>query len=187
MSKPETPPREEIAINLRDPYLAAFLAWLIPGAGHLYQRRFGKGGLFMICILSTFFYGLFLGGGKVVYASMRENDQRLAYFCQIGVGLPALPALVQAYRAKNNLSPLPLLDPPIMVPPKMAGNQDELAEWNRDPNLKFDLGTLFTMVAGLLNVLAIFDAFGGPVYLVEAEPAAATTPPKPAPKTPPPS
>src|SRR5690242_14086203 len=50
-------------IDLRDPWLAAFLAWLVPGLGHMYQRRWGKGGLFMTCILATFFYGLWLGGG----------------------------------------------------------------------------------------------------------------------------
>jgi hypothetical protein len=28
----------------------------------------------------------------------------------------------------------------------------------------FELGTLYTMIAGLLNVLAIFDAYGGPAF-----------------------
>ena len=32
----------------------------------------------------------------------------------------------------------------------------------------FDLGTAYTMIAGLLNVLAVYDAWGGPVF---AEPA----------------
>ena len=85
------PTNRSLVIDLRDPVLAAFLAWLIPGAGHFYQRRWGKGGLFMICILGTFFMGLWMGQGKVVYASWRHNDQRYAYFCQLGVGVPALP------------------------------------------------------------------------------------------------
>ena len=133
----------------------------------MYQRRYGKGGLFMVCILATFLYGLFLGGGKVVYASMRAGDERYAYVCQVGIGLPALPALVQAYRANHGDDPLKLVGLRIMVPPRMNGGQDELAEWNSDPNIKFDLGTLFTMVAGLLNILAVFDAWGGPVYLTD--------------------
>jgi hypothetical protein len=29
------------------------------------------------------------------------------------------------------------------------------------------LGTVFTMIAGLLNVLAIYDAWGGPAYAIE--------------------
>lgn len=56
-----SPPRDaeaELEIDLRDPSLSALLAWLWPGAGHLYQRRTGKGLLFMICILATYFFGL---------------------------------------------------------------------------------------------------------------------------------
>src|SRR4029077_1319650 len=86
---------EPIEIDLRDPWLAAFLAWLVPGLGHMYQRRWGKGGLFMTCILATFFYGLWLGAGRVVYASFREsypqntvalqNGQQLTYGTRTGL------------------------------------------------------------------------------------------------------
>ncbi len=38
-------------VDLRNRYLAALLAWLIPGAGHLYQGRRTKGQLFFVCIL----------------------------------------------------------------------------------------------------------------------------------------
>ena len=33
----------------------------------------------------------------------------------------------------------------------------------------FELGTAFTMIAGLLNILAIYDAWGGPVFLETAK------------------
>ena len=39
----------------------------------------------------------------------------------------------------------------------------ELDEWHREYHGFFELGTVFTMIAGLLNILAIFDAAGGPV------------------------
>ena len=61
-----------IEIDLKDPRLAAFLAWLVPGLGHIYQGRTGKGILFSVCILGTFFYGMYVGGGRVVYASTAE-------------------------------------------------------------------------------------------------------------------
>ena len=57
-------------IDLRNRPLAALLAWLIPGAGHLYQGRYTKGVLFMVCILSAWVLGFALGGGHVVYATM---------------------------------------------------------------------------------------------------------------------
>ena len=65
-----------IEVDLRNPALAAFWAWIWPGAGHMYQRRYAKGVLFMVCILSIYFFGLSLGGGHVVYASWTKNDKR---------------------------------------------------------------------------------------------------------------
>mgnify|MGYP001765665878 CR=1 FL=1 len=38
-------PVDKIEIDLRQPTVAAILAWLIPGAGHLYQRRYFKAAL----------------------------------------------------------------------------------------------------------------------------------------------
>ena len=69
-------------IDLRNRPLAALLAWLIPGAGHLYQGRYTKGVLFMVCILSAWVLGFALGGGHVVYASWAPGDKRWHYFLQ---------------------------------------------------------------------------------------------------------
>lgn len=149
-----------IEIDLRQPGLAAFWAWLWPGAGHIYQRRYAKGVLFMVCILSTYFFGLALGSGHVVYAAWNQNPRRWQYICQVGVGLPALPALVQAQRMKQGQE-LPFGG--LMAPPREEIN--ELSKWNLDSGLYFELGTLYTMIAGLLNVLAIYDAFAGPVLV----------------------
>jgi hypothetical protein len=160
---------DETAVELKDPAIAAFLAWLIPGAGHLYQGRTGKGLLFMVCILGIFFYGLVLGQGKVVYASWRPTDRRLPYVCQVATGLPALPALVEAFRAKQHKEPLL---GGIMVPPKLREDNnglDELAEWHRHLNRYFELGTVYTMIAGLLNILVIYDAWGGPMQYAPVE------------------
>ena len=33
----------------------------------------------------------------------------------------------------------------------------------------FELGTAYTMIAGLLNLLAVYDAWGGPVFPVETK------------------
>ena len=173
-----TETEDGLVVELRQPGLAAFWAWLWPGAGHLYQRRYAKGILFMVCILSTYFFGLAMGGGHVVYASWRPGDKRWQYFCQLPVGLPALPAIVQAQRVKEG-------KPPrwggIMAPPHAGptdGEVDELAKWNKDYSLMFDLGTVYTMIAGLLNILAIYDAFYGP-----AVPAADKKSQRPPPET----
>ena len=153
-------PQGEEVIDLKDPAIAAFLGWLIPGLGHLYQGRTLKGLLFMVCILSTYFFGLAISEGKAVYAWWSHDDWRLPYLCQLGVGLPATPALVQSYLVRSGKQPLL---GGIMAPPT---DNRELDSWYKDLNRYLELGIVYTMIAGLLNVLAIYDAFAGPVQLV---------------------
>ncbi|MEO2009740.1 MAG: DUF6677 family protein [Pirellulaceae bacterium] len=148
---------EIIQVELCNPNLAALWAWLIPGAGHIYQKRYAKGLLFMTCILSTYFFGLAIGEGKVVYASWKKNDRRWQYVCQVGVGLPALPALVQTKKE------LPFMNGWMEPPGEVVLEQmDTLASWHDRLNFYFELGTLYTMVAGILNILVVFDAYAGP-------------------------
>jgi hypothetical protein len=157
---PADPPLE---IDLRDPSIAALLAWLWPGAGHLYQRRYAKAALFMVCILGTYFFGLALGEGKVVYAAWNRSEKRWQFIPQVAVGLPAAPALVQALVSRGRSEPL---WGGFMAGPRGRDDQEraaQLSQWHNDLNIRFELGTLYTMVAGLLNVLAIWDAYGGPV------------------------
>jgi hypothetical protein len=92
-------------VNLKDPGFSALLAFLLPGLGHFYQRRVFKGVLYAVCILGTFFTGLRIGHGQVVYFQWKPADNRTyAYLCQFWVGLPALPALAQAkLRSRESL------------------------------------------------------------------------------------
>lgn len=192
---------DKLRVELRDPRWAALLGWLWPGAGHFYQRRFAKGFLFMICVLSTFFFGLCMGRGRVVYASSRPNDFRWHYLCQVGVGLPAFPALLQSAVTSNGGDPwfelcrrypkgyesptkqllefavIPTDDKTFtgkalkdgfMAPPAgqvVLDKNDVLGMWHVELGHWFELGTLYTMVAGLLNFIAVYDAFAGPVII----------------------
>lgn len=187
ISTPAANGESTVEIELKDPRLAAFLAWLIPGAGHIYQGRTGKGILFFVCIVGTFMYGMYIGGGKVVYASTadvfsRQFLDRWQYICQVGVGLPALPALVQRERVREHKEPFgDIMRPPYdFAPPdkpnllrstdlsdssRVVVSPDELSKWNYELGEYFDIGTVFTVIAGLLNVLVIFDAYGGPLVI----------------------
>ncbi|MEX2187673.1 MAG: DUF6677 family protein [Pirellulales bacterium] len=171
----------DFSIDLRDRSLAALFAWLLPGAGHAYQRRWGKSILFFTCVMGTFLFGMYLGSGKVVYAAWGKtsDERRLPYLLQVGVGLPAMPALVQANFASRPFGSF-------MAPPKFPGPneprfvardlpngdveyyKDELAYWSLVID-DFELGTVYTMIAGLLNVLAIYDAWAGPVMTLPDE------------------
>ncbi len=166
---------EMIEIDLRNPWVAGLLAWALPGLGHIYQGRTGKGILFFVCILGTFFYGLYVGGGKVVYAATDwEQQYRWQYLCQLGVGLPSAPMLIQRERVEDGKEPLfnGFMAPPSRDPQPSTDDSDnpatqpnELAKWIIDNHPFFELGTVYTVVAGLLNVLVICDAAGGPLII----------------------
>jgi hypothetical protein len=185
VAKPVEQHQPEESVQLKDRQLAAFLAWLVPGLGHLYQGRTAKAVLFFVCIMGTFIYGVYLGSsnepinpkdpdspplgwGRVVYFSWEENNKRLWYLGQIGVGLPAMPALIQAWRMGKNM---PVWWHGFMAPPRSssppANDANAAQPTSHDLGLKlsryFELGTVYTTIAGLLNVLAIYDAWGGPV------------------------
>ncbi|MCC6123711.1 MAG: hypothetical protein IT426_02010 [Pirellulales bacterium] len=176
-------------VKLKDPALAAFLAWLVPGLGHWYQGRRAKAVLFFVCIMGIFTYGCYLGSSsekiqgadikigyaRAVYFAWNDEDWRMHFFCQIGVGLPTLPAIVQALRVNGGKEPMgSFMAPPRMQnPPANFPNAGE----NQQPTLHqlhfnleyFEMATTYTEIAGLLNVLAIYDAFAGPVFLLSAK------------------
>lgn len=195
----------ELVVELHDNRLAAVLAWLWPGAGHFYQRRFAKGFLFSVCILGTFFVGLRIGCGRVVYASFDRDDFRWQYLCQAATGLPALPAVIQAMKTGKGGAPYWVLCeryPPnarngqgqliqysriadadrgrsaetlkdgFMAPPagpRLPEENDVLGMWHVECGNWFEIGTFYTVMAGLLNLLAIYDAYAGPVILARVQ------------------
>ncbi len=170
------PPQRPV---LKNPGLAAFLAWLVPGLGHWYQGRIAKGVLFFVCLMSTYAYGCYLGGSRqtgwarVVYMAWNEDDKRLFFLCQLGMGLPTMPAVIQASRVRNGKEPLwgGFMAPPRIGPPRADGPTNlSLDELHRRLHMYFELGTLYTAIAGLLNVLAIYDAWAGPVMSEEEKP-----------------
>jgi hypothetical protein len=183
----ENPPE----IKLKDPALAAFLAWLVPGLGHWYQGRRAKAILFFVCIMGVFGWGVYVGGdsitipnsnikigyGRAVYFAWNREEWRLPFFCQIGVGLPTLPAVIQALRvSEGNASWGGFMAPPRMEP--STQNEARAALESDQPTLNqlhfylhyyFELATTYTMIGGLLNILAIYDAYAGPVFVVPAK------------------
>ncbi|GAC1465862.1 MAG: hypothetical protein NVSMB9_05860 [Isosphaeraceae bacterium] len=153
-------------IPLKNRNKAAFLAWLFPGLGHLYQGRVGKGVLYAGCILSLFVLGFLMGEGKIVYwrwVNPFHNPEKFCiyYLGQFFVGLPALPALIQGTLKWWGSEPILW---------KFMAEPDSNLLNGLHPRLgKFvEMGSIYTAVAGLLNILAIYDAYEGPA-LSEAE------------------
>jgi hypothetical protein len=149
-------------IALKNPKTAALLGWLVPGLGHFYQGRTGKGILYAVCILGLYGVGLALGEGHNVYWKwinpLHDAEEfRFSYICQFFVGLPSLPALIQACLRRYGYGPILwglMAEPSPNVVFGLHARLGKLVE----------VGSVYTMVAGLLNVLAIYDAYEGPAY-----------------------
>ncbi len=107
-------------------FLAA--AWLLPGGGHFWLRRWGRGALLLGSIGGMFFGGLALGGR---FFHFRPSDlvETLGFLADFCSGLFFLGAKLGGYDAMVSASPM------------------------------VDYGTKFLLVAGLLNVLCILDAY----------------------------
>ncbi len=161
-------------VDLRNRPLAALLAWLVPGAGHFYQRRHAKGAIYFVSIVLTWVIGFSLGGYHVVYASWQNGDKRWHYALQAGMGAAALPALVQSSHMNDFTSPRTGqtrddYDPlwrGFMAPPHRPVADDvtdEVSAWYARYGAGYEMGTWFTMIAGLLNILVIYDAYSGPL------------------------
>lgn len=107
---------DEPEVNLKDPWLAAFLAFLVPGLGHLYQRRLFKAAVYSFCILGLYAWGMSLSYGKIIQAPTDRpgtpRSKTFSFAAQAGVGLPALYAVYQAKRFNNGAAqPIETLPP----------------------------------------------------------------------------
>lgn len=109
------------------PVLCA-VAWLIPGAGHLWLRRTQKGIVFLVVLTSMFLIGLALGG-RIFPFQLSQPLVALAACADLGIGLP--------YFVAWSLG-------------KGLGSVVEAT---------YEHGNTFLIVAGLLNMLVVIDAY----------------------------
>ena len=125
----------------KNPALALLLGILIPGLGHAYVGRKGKGLFFLAILVGTFFFGWALGGFRNVYFEPRLaiGEFRWAVLAQVPIGIPAAGAFL--------LSP---------APDFKKGSTDTSTIISLWPG--YGVGTLYTCVAGLLNAVVALDA-----------------------------
>lgn len=124
----------ETVIRTRIPLILA-AAWAIPGAGHMWLGRWQKGLVFFAALMSMFLFGLWLEGQLFPFDvtlspfSIPQPLVTLMAFADIGMGLPYIVA-------------------------RSAG-----AGAGRVVAITYEYGNTFMIVAGLLNMLIVLDAF----------------------------
>lgn len=146
------------------PLLALVLAWFIPGAGHFYLRRYARGFILFLTITATFWSGVAMGG---VLTSDYYNE-RWWFVAEMFAGAYGL---VSWQRQKGVYHEL-MFDEQgnqLMAPP-MPGPDGHvsLAQMQMDKKLTArglalvpptdTVARTYAGVAGLLNLLCMFDA-----------------------------
>jgi hypothetical protein len=184
MTNPQQP-NEPAPPPVRLDYVAALLSYLVPGLGQLTQGRYGKGILFLVCLYLLFFYGFFLGHRKNVYIPRNNPNEagvvgqlagdiytRFQFVGQAPIGMVAWPAIYQYFVYDDNAKQLPMNG--FMRAPDVK----EINDLQRNGDKTWDLGWVYTVIAGVLNVLVIYDALAGPAFRKGMTPAT-TTPSEP--------
>lgn len=93
--QPEQAPEAEGPVERANPVVCAVLAWLVPGAGHLYLRRWGRGVLFLGVVLVSVGVGVALGGKLWHFVP----GQPLSYLGTLGCAALGVPYLVLRFVA----------------------------------------------------------------------------------------
>jgi hypothetical protein len=107
---------------------ACLLAWVLPGAGHLYLGRRGKGLLFFGAIGALFVLGVAMKSRLQLYLGLEDPLALLFSIAQMAIGAPYFLARVLGFEAGQVTA------------------------------VTYEYGNTFTAVAGLLNILVILDA-----------------------------
>ncbi|HTW57730.1 MAG TPA: DUF6677 family protein [Terriglobales bacterium] len=108
--------------------LAPAIGWLIPGAGHMIQKRWIRGGLLFVSIVTLFLLGLAMQG-RIYHANGGDILDMLGFVGDVGSGALYIVTLAM--------------------------------DWGQGA-IQFataDYGTKFIIVAGLLNFIAVADAY----------------------------
>jgi hypothetical protein len=118
---------------IRSPFLTVLFAWAVPGAGHFLLGRRGRGAIICVTVLLTFAVGLGMHGPMFQITNTGDVLSRLiqygGFVGDLASGVVYLIAIWSGYAA-----------------PDVAGYQA-------------DYGAKLLVAAGLLNILAMVDAY----------------------------
>jgi hypothetical protein len=111
-----------------NPVLVCLLAWLIPGAGHLWAGRRFKGLVFLVTLPLMFAIGLLLQG-RIFPFEPGQPLVALASLADLGIGATYFVARALGQGGGNVVA------------------------------ITYEYGNAFLIVAGLLNMLVVIDAW----------------------------
>jgi len=107
---------------------ACILGWLVPGAGHVFLGRVGKGLFFLAAIGTLFLLGVAMDARLQMYLGLDDPLSFLRSLAQMAIGAPYFVARGLGFEAGNVKA------------------------------VTHEYGNTFTEVGGLLNILVMLDA-----------------------------
>jgi TM2 domain-containing membrane protein YozV len=153
-------------------YLALIVAWLVPGMGHLMIGQKARGVIFAVTLHGLFALGLLIGGIRAI----NPADQPIWRYTQFLSGWPMLvsnhlektvfePTYVE--EDQNHQIPINRLyesNRPSVVndgdrPARIAYAKDFIQKYplfSYHPKIQ-DIGSVYCGLAGMLNLLVVFD------------------------------
>jgi hypothetical protein len=170
-----TPKKTDKTTPKANPVLAGLLAWLVPGAGHWYLDRPIRAAVLFVVIVGLFWSGVAIGGVFTV------NPRQETWWCRAQF-LTGLSGVISYQRQKTTYGqfrrdvvkeqPYPLTEEQIA-----AEADDRLARANLAlvPPAS-GVAYVLSGVAGMLNLMCIFDAIMLALMGQWGEPAAPPTP-----------
>ncbi|MBI2567037.1 MAG: hypothetical protein HYV63_08420 [Candidatus Schekmanbacteria bacterium] len=131
---------DEVQTSKASVLMACLLAWIFPGAGHFYLGRRGRALLIGGLLLPTFLAGLSMDAKLFVLGRKDPVEAHAGLIAwgggvlNLAMGVPYFVAVGHKWQTGRSL----------------------------DGNIRsrlYDVGVTYTLVAGLLNLLVILDAF----------------------------
>ena len=110
-------------------YLICVAAWAIPGTGHLLLGRLQKGITFLVALTLMFVFGLWLEGRLFPLTAFSQPLVALAALADLGIGVSFFIAGKLGFGAGRVIAQT------------------------------YEYGNAFLIVAGLMNMLVVLDAF----------------------------
>lgn len=152
--------------------LATALAWLIPGAGHFFLGRRIRGIVIFLAVGSTFWTGIAIGGVMTV----DYHYERWWFAAQMFTGLHGMAGWYRQHQVYEDVLEE---SPEIRLGPApdggMSGDQARVDAYLVEEGLAVSNPTdtvarAFSGVAGLLNLMCIFDVLTLGLMGVRGEP-----------------
>ena len=122
------------AETARSAWLIGLAAWAVPGLGHLLQRRWARALLLGGGVWGLFFTGLWLGGHLFKYTGTEQGFAALLQLLPMAANVGAGLLYISCWLTNTGFADHAQL-------------------------LTYEYGNTFLLVAGLLNYLAMLDAF----------------------------